>query len=92
MYSKLRKIRNNNQYTVQQMADMLGISKSFYSQLETRNRRLFYDMAVKIATIFNMRPDEIFYDDHINNKRKNKLKVLFSFFTLYYDKLILEVI
>ncbi|HHU54671.1 MAG TPA: helix-turn-helix transcriptional regulator [Mollicutes bacterium] len=70
MYSKLRKIRNNNQYTVQQMADMLGISKSFYSQLETRNRRLFYDMAVKIATIFNMRPDEIFYDDHINNKKE----------------------
>jgi putative transcriptional regulator len=70
MYSKLRKIRNNNQYTVQQMADMLGISKSFYSQLETRNRRLLYDMAVKIATIFNMRPDEIFYDDHINNKKE----------------------
>ncbi len=70
MYTKLKGIRNEYNYTVQKMADMLGISKSFYSQLENRARKLSYDMSVRISAIFNMKPDEIFYDDHINNKKE----------------------
>lgn len=64
MYFKLRRMRKENKYTVQVMADTLNISKPFYSQLETGCRRLSYDMAVRIAQIFNCKPDEIFYDDH----------------------------
>ena len=45
------------------MADKLGISKAFYSQLENRTRRLSYDMAIKISKIFNSKPDKIFYED-----------------------------
>ena len=56
------------------MADMLGISKSFYSQLENRHRRLLYDKAVKMAAIFDMKPDELFYDDHIKYKEDNNLE------------------
>ncbi len=69
MYIKLREIRNDHNYSIQKMADMIGISKSFYSQLENQRRRLLYDMAIKISAIFDMKPDEIFYDDHIDNKR-----------------------
>lgn len=74
MYSKLRTVRNNHGYTAQQMADMLGISKSFYSQLENCARRLSYDMAIKIAAIFNMKPDEIFYDEHLNIQKEKTSK------------------
>ena len=42
-YNKLRELRLANKYTVQNMADMIGISKSFYSQLENCKRRLLYD-------------------------------------------------
>lgn len=64
MNSKLKKIRLKNNYTSKDIADILGISKPFYSQIENGRRRLSYDMAVRIASIFKMKPDEIFYDDH----------------------------
>ena len=61
MYKKLREMRIKNKYTTQAMADKIGISKSFYSQIENKKKRLFYDMAIKISDIFNMKPDQIFY-------------------------------
>lgn len=63
MYEKLRKMRLEKNYTMQNIADMLGISKSFYSQIENGNRTLTYKMAVSIAKIFNKKPDYIFYCD-----------------------------
>lgn len=62
MYQKLRKLRNERNYTTEEMAKMLGISKPYYSQLENQVRRLSYDMAIKIAYIFDKKPDDIFYE------------------------------
>lgn len=59
---ELEKLRLKNNYSYQQMADMLNISKSYYWQIEHNNRRIYYDLAVKIAKIFNKKPDEIFYN------------------------------
>ena len=58
----LKKIRKENKYTIYDMAKILKITPSFYSQIENKKRRLFYDTAVKISAIFNMKPDEIFYN------------------------------
>ena len=58
---KLKLIRKENKYTIYDMAKILKITPSFYSQIENKKRRLFYDTAVKISAIFNMKPDEIFY-------------------------------
>lgn len=63
MYYKLRRMRKEKNYTIQIMASNLGISKPFYSQIETGKRRLSYRMAVMIANIFECKPDDIFYDD-----------------------------
>ena len=60
---KLAELRKNNKYSYQYMANILGISKPFYWQIENNKRRLSYVMAIKIAEIFNMKPDEVFYDD-----------------------------
>jgi len=67
--NKLKRIRKENGLTVYDMADKLGITASFYSQIENKKRRLFYDMAIKIAKIFDMTPDSIFYskDDNKNS-------------------------
>jgi putative transcriptional regulator len=43
------------------MAKLLKISKTYYWQLENNKRRISYDRAVKIAAIFDLKPDEIFY-------------------------------
>lgn len=63
MYSmdKLKKIRKKSGLTIYDMADKLGITASFYSQIENKKRRLFYDMAIKIAEIFKTKPDNLFY-------------------------------
>ena len=58
---KLKKLRKETGLTVYDMAKKLGITASFYSQIENKKRRLFYDMAIKIAQIFDEKPDNLFY-------------------------------
>jgi len=60
---KLRQIRKEKNITSKEMAKRLNISRAFYCQIENRSRRLTYEMAVKIARVFKMKPDKIFYDD-----------------------------
>jgi len=62
----LKALRLKERYTHQDMANLLGISKAFYWQIENRKRTLSYKMAVKIASIFHKKPDEIFYDEFKN--------------------------
>ena len=60
MYKKLRELRLKNNLTIKMMAEKLDISKPFYSQIENQNRRLSYEMAIKISSIFGLKPDDIF--------------------------------
>ena len=61
---KLCILRKEKNFSYQYMADQLNISKPFYWQLENSKRRLSYDMAIKIAKIFDMKPDDIFYEEY----------------------------
>lgn len=63
---ELKKIREEKKYTMQDMANFLNISKTFYWQIENKKRRLSYEMAIKIANIFSLKPDELFYKDFKN--------------------------
>ena len=63
---ELKAIRAKNKFTCEYMADYLNISKPFYWQIENGKRRLSYKMAVKIAKVFNLKPDDIFYEDFKN--------------------------
>lgn len=63
VFNTLKELRKAKNLTSKQMAEKLGISKAFYSQIENRTRRLSYDMAIKISKIFNSKPDKIFYED-----------------------------
>jgi transcriptional regulator with XRE-family HTH domain len=84
MYTILKKWISIKQYSCEDISNMLGISKSYYSQLENGRRTLTYAMAVSIASIFDSYPDEIFYDKHgsdvITDKvRKNKKIIVSSY-------------
>ena len=59
----LKVLREEKGLNYQEMANLLGISKAYYWQLEHKNRRLYYDMAKKIAEIFKLKPDDIFYQE-----------------------------
>lgn len=60
---KLKKLRKKYKYSCQDMSLKLNISKPFYWQIENNKRRLSYKMAVEIAKVFGMRPDDIFYNE-----------------------------
>lgn len=64
----LKELRIEKGYNYKQMAEILGISKSFYWQLENKKRRLTYEMAIKIASVFRKKPDDIFYYEYIDMK------------------------
>jgi len=58
---KLKYLRKENHITVVEMAKRLNISPAHYCLIENMKRNLYYEMAVKIAKVFNMKPDELFY-------------------------------
>lgn len=60
----LQTIREKKGLSYDDMAKTLKISKSYYWQLEHKNRRLSYEMACNIAKIFNLKPDDIFYEEY----------------------------
>lgn len=62
--NKLKELRKINKLTCQDIANRLNISKCFYWQIENSKRKLSYEMAVRIAKIFNKKPDDIFYEDY----------------------------
>ena len=59
----LKKYRIKKKLSYQAMGNLLGISKTFYWQIENHKRRLSYERAIEIAKIFNVKPDELFYED-----------------------------
>lgn len=65
MYSmqKLKLLRKEKGLTIYDMANKLEITPSFYSQIETKKRRLFYDTAVRICTVLKVKPDQVFYNN-----------------------------
>ncbi|NLM63397.1 MAG: helix-turn-helix transcriptional regulator [Mollicutes bacterium] len=69
---KLQQYRTEKNYTFQDMADMLNISKTYYWQLENKKRRLSYEMAVKIAALFNLKPDDLFYEEFVKIIKEKK--------------------
>lgn len=62
---KLKDLRKKNNLTYDDIANLLNISKTFYWQLENNKRRIFYKQAIAIAKIFNLKPDDIFYEELI---------------------------
>ena len=64
---KLQQYRMKHNYSCQDMANKLNISKSYYWQIENQKRRLNYEIAIKISKIFKTKPDNIFYEDYTEN-------------------------
>ncbi len=61
-YAKLKQERKKRNLSCKEMGRLLHISASYYSQIENNKRRLFYNLAVSIAKIFDLKPDDLFYD------------------------------
>lgn len=60
--NKLQKLRTKHNISIKEMADLLNISYTYYWQIENKKRNLYYNLAIKIAKVFKLKPDDIFYD------------------------------
>lgn len=67
----LKEKRLLNQYSYQDMANLLHISKTYYWQIENNKRRLSYSMALKIAQIFDTTPDILFYQETVLYQKRH---------------------
>lgn len=61
----VKRLRKSHGFTSRQMSELLGISKSMYSYIENGQKRLTYDIAVKICGIFDTTPDELIYPEYV---------------------------
>jgi putative transcriptional regulator len=68
---KLKRIREDSGKTHQEVADLIGITKPYYWQIENGKRGLSYDLAVKIAAVFEMKPDDIFLSAELTKSELN---------------------
>lgn len=67
---QLKKLREEKNLSYEDMAKKLNISKAYYWQIEHKNRRLSYEMAKNIAAIFDLKPDDLFYNEYQNMTTK----------------------
>lgn len=63
MRLRLIKLRKDRGITQQQASETLGITRSFYGMIETGNRNPTLDLAKKIADLFQVDIEELFFDD-----------------------------
>lgn len=66
----LKQHRLNKGYSCEMMARKLGISKTYYWQIEQGKRRITYELAVKMAEVFNTTPDTLLYEDTVTRLTK----------------------
>lgn len=62
-YQQLTKLRKKRHIPMKEMAEKLHISTAYYCQLETKKKRLSYEMAIKISKVLGLKPDDVFYED-----------------------------
>ncbi|EIW20088.1 MULTISPECIES: helix-turn-helix transcriptional regulator [Pelosinus] len=71
MRKELAIARENIGLTQARMAELLGISRSYYSLIENGMRNPDYGLAKRIAKILKVSPNNIFFDlDGFNLKQK----------------------
>lgn len=70
MNAKLKQLRKKNKLTCKAVAEKVGITKEYYWMIENGGRKGFsYSLAKKIATVFNVKPDDIFFNEDLTNKK-----------------------
>ncbi|BAD64386.1 helix-turn-helix transcriptional regulator [Shouchella clausii] len=67
----LKKVRLEHQMTLEAVAKKINVSTPFYWQIENGKRGLSYELAYRIAAVFSLKPDDLFFDDVLTNDLQN---------------------
>lgn len=65
-------LRNTRQWTQQQVADRLGISRGSYSQYEMDNREPSFAVAMELANLYQVSIDYLVRGHNRENKNENQ--------------------
>lgn len=60
---KFRALRKEKGLNLEYIANQLHVSRAYISMIETGRRSLDYEMAIHMANIFHVRPDDLFLED-----------------------------
>lgn len=63
----VRHLRKLHKYTIQQFADIIGVSKSLISQFESGYTGLSLDVLIQIKSLFNVTLDDLIFKDLTKN-------------------------
>lgn len=69
---KMRKIRRDLRVNQSMVANFLGVSTQYFSQLERGINVLSYNNALKIAKYFGTTPDDLFKEDFMSADKRLK--------------------
>lgn len=58
---KLEQVRKQHHMSCQEVAKRVGFSRQYYWLIENGQRTLSYENAKKIAAIFDLKPDDLFF-------------------------------
>lgn len=72
---RIRKIRKANQLSQEQLAELVGISTTHMSHIETGNTKLSLQVFVDIANALSVQTDELLYDVPSINKTYIKQEI-----------------
>lgn len=73
--NNIKQLREERGIKQKFIADKLGISANYYSQIENGHRNPQTDQLVKLRNIFGVSLDDIFFNEEIA-KRDNKKEVM----------------
>lgn len=65
--TELKRRRKDRNIKIYRMAYYLDMSAAYYSQIESGQRRIFYDTAVKISAVLDVTPDQLFIPKNDNS-------------------------
>ncbi|WP_035053182.1 helix-turn-helix domain-containing protein [Carnobacterium pleistocenium] len=68
---KLAEIRKLKGLSFKEVGESAGITKEYYWMIENGQRGLSYPLAVKIAAVFEMKPDDIFLQSELTKSELN---------------------
>ncbi|KAF1086154.1 anaerobic benzoate catabolism transcriptional regulator [Sporotomaculum syntrophicum] len=72
MLTNLKKVRMQKKFSQKRISEMIGISESYYCQLETGVRRMSLPIARKIAVVLGQSMDDLFMSVNFADCREDR--------------------
>ena len=70
--NNLKQLREDRGIKQKFIAEQLGISANYYSQIENGHRKIQLEHLLKLRNIFNVKLDDIFFNNEIAKRDVNK--------------------